>query len=1032
MSYLALNALAAAAHPSMNAASALAFLFNHTELLPNLGYWEQDEQHRIVCMLAPRSSEGALDTSVFIGRTPWDMGGEPPGGWDLVRPQFERHEPFNELVLRYRSPRGEVHHISHTLQARHDAQGGFVGYHGVFKDVTRRVAMERRVALEHQVATLLAQAGPGALMGVLQALVQALGWRRALLWRADGPGKPLRCAHRWPVEDPVPLAPLVPAGAAPGEPQQARWVPEFPDGAAEGVRCGLAIPISFDGDVLGVVEVIGEHVEQADPHILHSCVFIGTAMGQYLERARLEQERQKFHTVVESMPDMVYLVDRQTMRFAYVNEAGCAFSRFSFNEMMEMGPQDVLPNTREHFEQLYDELIANPEQATLTESISFGKGGGKAYVAVSRRALKVGDRWYSLSISRDITPRKLAERAAERSRRMYAALSDTNEAIVQSKSPQELFDRVCLAAVEGGKFLGAAVVLPQGDAGGRIVATAGPAGLRDARVSTDPATAEGRGLVGVAFRTLNPAVSQDFLADERTQPWHEMARSAKLASGAAIPLLQDGKAVGVLVLYSTEKRSFDAEVLKLLDRMADNVSFALVNLGHEEERRRGQDRIAYLASHDALTGLPNRAMFGEMLNSAIRLGRRYERKFAVMFIDLDRFKHVNDSLGHAVGDELLKEMSIRFRACLRASDVVARMGGDEFVVLLHEADEPHDAALVARKLLAAALQPVRVAGQDCRVTASVGISLFPADAQDEPSLMKNADMAMYRAKAEGKNNYQFFTHDIRSQSLERLALESNLRTALENNEFTLNYQPKLDIQTDTITGVEALLRWTSPVLGAVSPGVFIPLAEETGLIVPIGRWVLRTACEQSAAWQRAGLPKVGMAVNLSARQFADDGLVEDLAQVLKDTGVDPASIELELTESMVISNAERAMKVLRRVKDLGVRLAIDDFGTGYSSLAQLKNFPVDTLKVDRSFIRDLPQNHNDRAITEAIISVGKSLCLNVVAEGVETPEQLDYLRANACDEMQGFYFSKPITADALADLLAKHSSAQQAAKEGPP
>ncbi|MET0332920.1 MAG: EAL domain-containing protein [Rhizobacter sp.] len=889
MSYLALNALAAAAHPSMNVASALTFLFNHTELLPNLGYWEQDEAHRIVCMLAPRSSAATLDTSVFIGRTPWEMGGEPVGGWGETRGKFERHEPFDELVLCYTSPSGEQHHISHTLQARFDAAGRFVGYHGVFKDVTRRVLMERQVALE-------------------------------------------------------------------------------------------------------------------------------------------QQEQRKFRTVVDAMPDMVYLVDRETMRFVHVNQAACEFANFSLEEFLRMGPHNVLPQKREQIEQAYDELIAHPDQTTLSESISFGKNGTKAYVAVHRRALQVGDRWYIVSISRDITPRKLAERAASRSRSMYAALSATNEAIIHSQAPAELFDRMCRAAVEGGQFLGAAIVLPMTGAdgddhgkGARIAATAGLAGLRDAVISIDVETPEGRGLVGEAFRTRCPAVSQDFLSDARTQPWHDMARSVKLASGAAIPLLRDGVALGVLVLYSNEKRSFDDEVLTLLERMAENVSFALVNLEHEEERRRAADRIAYLASHDALTGLPNRAMFGEMLNSAIRLGRRYDRKFAVMFIDLDRFKHINDSLGHAVGDELLKEMSVRFKACLRASDVVARMGGDEFVVLLHEADEPRQVAVAARKLLAAALQPVRAGGQDCRVTASVGVSLFPGDGDDESTLMKNADMAMYRAKAEGKNNFQFFTHDIRDQSLERLALESALRTAMENDEFTLNYQPKLDIQTDTITGVEALLRWNSATLGSVSPGVFIPLAEETGLIVPIGRWVLRTACQQSAAWQRAGLPKVGMAVNLSARQFADDDLVDDLAAVLKETGVDPSSIELELTESMVISNAERAITLLRRVKDLGVRLAIDDFGTGYSSLAQLKNFPVDTLKVDRSFIRDLPQNPNDRAITEAIINVGKSLCLNVVAEGVETPEQLDYLRANACDEMEGFYFSKPVAADAIAQLLARHT-----------
>ena len=438
------------------------------------------------------------------------------------------------------------------------------------------------------------------------------------------------------------------------------------------------------------------------------------------------------------------------------------------------------------------------------------------------------------------------------------------------------------------------------------------------------------------------------------------------------------------------------------------------------DQKIAEERIQYLATHDGLTGLPNRVLFSHLLNGAIATAQRYHRSFAVLFIDLDRFKFINDTLGHEAGDALLKEITARFKQALRASDVIARLGGDEFVVLVQEMHEPNQAAIVARKLLDAAIQPVILMDQECRVTASIGIAMYPLDGADEQALMKNADIAMYFAKEEGKNNFQFYSKEIKTQSLERLTLEANLRHAMERHEFTVHYQAKLDLKKGTITGAEALLRWQNAALGSVSPIQFIPVAEETGLIVPIGKWVLHTACAQNVAWQRQGLPPICMAVNLSVRQFADPHLLHDIAAVLRDTGMDPQLLELEITEGMVVHNPEQAVKLLTAIKQMGVRLAIDDFGTGYSSLGQLKNFPIDTLKVDRSFIRDLATNPGDKAITEAIIAMGKTLSLTVVAEGVETIEQADFLRDHACDEMQGYYFSKPIAANDFAVFFGEH------------
>jgi diguanylate cyclase (GGDEF)-like protein/PAS domain S-box-containing protein len=438
------------------------------------------------------------------------------------------------------------------------------------------------------------------------------------------------------------------------------------------------------------------------------------------------------------------------------------------------------------------------------------------------------------------------------------------------------------------------------------------------------------------------------------------------------------------------------------------------------ERKRIEQELNHMATHDALTGLPNRLMFSQLLNQAIQSAKRNTKQLAVFFIDLDRFKIINDSLGHDAGDLLLQEIASRFKQSLRAVDVVGRLGGDEFVILIEDFQDFNQVKIVAHKILSASIKPMVIVGEECRVTASVGISIYPKDGQDEQSLMKNADIAMYFAKEEGKNNFQFYSKDIKAQSNERLSIETNLRRAMERNELSLDYQARLDFKTNEITGVEALLRWQNQYLGVVTPTQFIPVAEETGLIVPIGKWVLKTACFQNVVWQLQGLPPVCMAVNLSLRQLLDDNLLEDIRTALKESGMAPQLLELEITESMVMHNPSRLIALLTKIKEMGVRLAIDDFGTGYSSLAQIKHFPIDTLKVDRSFIRNLPQDSEDKAITEAIITMGKTLSLTVVAEGVETIEQENYLREHICDEMQGFYFSKPLAAELFADLLRTH------------
>jgi diguanylate cyclase (GGDEF)-like protein/PAS domain S-box-containing protein len=739
------------------------------------------------------------------------------------------------------------------------------------------------------------------------------------------------------------------------------------------------------------------------------------------ERKKYEEELSLLRSAMDISRDMIYLVDRTTMRFLYVNDMACKLTGYTREEYMKIPPQDILHTDRETLEKAYDEVIAASPDGITVEIRTRTKEGTRSIIEAHRTALRIGNRWIIVSTSIDISRRWLAEQSMLLLGRMFAALSASNEAILHATSPEDLYQRVCDAAVEGGKLFTAGVFLFDTETPWVRVAAASGAGmarLQEARISIDESIPEGRGLVGAAYRTGKPCISNDYLNDPASLTWRKIAK--EVGAAAVVPLISAGQPIGALAFYAREKRAFDGEVVKLLERMADNVVFGLYNFEHEANRKRAEERIQYFATHDALTDLPNRLMFSQLLNHAIQSAKRRGRQFAVLFMDLDRFKNINDTLGHEAGDRLLQEVALRLKQTLRSADVIARLGGDEFIILVEEVNDTGQVVVVAQKILSTVIKPMLLMGQECRVTASIGISIYPKDDTDEQSLMKNADIAMYFAKEEGKNNFQFYSKDINSQAIERLSIETNLRFALERNELSVYYQAKLDLKTGAITGVEALLRWQSPNLGSVSPVHFIPVAEETGMIVPIGSWVLKTVCVQNVAWQHQGLPPIRVAVNLSLRQLMDDNLLIDIRSALEDSGMDPHLLELEITESMVMHNPARMIVKLSEIKKMGVRLAIDDFGTGYSSLAQIKHFPIDTLKVDRSFVHNIPSDAEDRAITEAIIAMGKTLSLTVVAEGVETQEQMAFLKEHACDEIQGYYFSKPITPEKFADLLRTH------------
>ncbi|PLX60096.1 putative bifunctional diguanylate cyclase/phosphodiesterase [Sedimenticola selenatireducens] len=435
--------------------------------------------------------------------------------------------------------------------------------------------------------------------------------------------------------------------------------------------------------------------------------------------------------------------------------------------------------------------------------------------------------------------------------------------------------------------------------------------------------------------------------------------------------------------------------------------------------KQSQEKLDHLGHHDALTDLPNRLLLNERLDQAIKHAERHNTLLAVIFLDLDNFKHINDSLGHPVGDQLLQEVARKLLLATRQDDTVARIGGDEFVLLLEDIGKPENAGIAAQKLAAVFAEPFQLEQQAIRITASLGICICPQDGNDSATLLRNADSAMYRAKEEGRNTYQFYTEELTRNAFERVSLENNLRQAIEKEQLRLLYQPQFELQSGRIIGLEALIRWVHPELGTISPARFIPLAEESGLIHPIGEWVLRTACRQGRQWQQQGIDFGRIAVNIAGPQLQRGNLVNEVIAVLDETQLPTDRLELEVTEGFIMQQAESAITQLQALRELGLTLSIDDFGTGYSSLSYLKQLPINKLKIDQSFVRDIPHDRNDMAIADAIIAMGKSLGLRVIAEGVETEAQAEFLKQAGCQEGQGYLYSKPITAEAVEALITE-------------
>ncbi|WP_243652978.1 bifunctional diguanylate cyclase/phosphodiesterase [Tumebacillus sp. BK434] len=700
--------------------------------------------------------------------------------------------------------------------------------------------------------------------------------------------------------------------------------------------------------------------------MLLAIFFLGGALNEQLTtRNRLFKEEQAFRSLYEHNPDAVYTLDLNG-RVLASNPACLTMMGYAEQELASgtifqtVVPEDV-DRARRHFVQAVN---GNPQTFELTV---LHKAGHQMEVLVTNVPIYAdGEVAGIFGIAKNITAQKAAERERSLSTQKYQDLLETIEAVVWEGNP-ETFQYLFISP-QSLKILG---YTPE-----KLISDHA---FWQSKVHPDD------------FEMMMSYCKQEVAAGRN----HEIEYRMIAADGRTV-WLKD---------YVTVVQE-NGVVTGCRGIMVDITA-----------RKLAEERLEHIAYYDVLTSLPNRTLFEDRLHLEMARSRRHSQKLAVLLLDIDRFKYINDTLGHGLGDELIRAVAERLQTCVREGDTVSRIGGDEFTLILPDLRSPQAAVAVAQMILQKMTAPFVIAQTELYATCSIGISFFPDDGTDLQALMKNAESAMYRAKERGRNSYQLYTTSMNEDAMQKLSLERYLRKALGLDEFVLFYQPQVNVQSGEIFGVEALLRWKHPILGMVSPATFIPLAEETGLIVPIGEWVLKTACAQVKRWHAAGYPQLTVAVNLSARQFQQEDLVEMVERVLEETGVEPQFLELEITESVTMHNVERAIVILHELTNLGIRISLDDFGTGYSSLSYLKHFPIHTLKIDQTFVRDITTDADDAAIATSVIALAHSLNLQVVAEGVETEEHLRYLAAQGCTSMQGYHFSRPLPAPEIDALL---------------
>nr|WP_233290718.1 EAL domain-containing protein [Shinella sp. PSBB067] len=711
--------------------------------------------------------------------------------------------------------------------------------------------------------------------------------------------------------------------------------------------------------------------------------------------------------MIDEVPDYLYFKDRNS-RFIVANRAIVNDNRHEgLDSLVGLSDFDIHPeHVARGFFNTEQEIIRTGRAMLDMEELVRDSSGNLKWLLTSKLPVRDagGEVIGIVGIARDITGRK-------RSESLHLGQAHLLKMIALGAPLAEVFSSLILLIEAHVPDVAGSILLLAPD--GRHIVNGAAPNLEPAYSSLIDGVEIGpaAGSCGTAMWRGEPVIVSDIETDPLWADFKAIVAPYGYRACWSSPIRSyQGKVLGSFALYSRTPGEPSADCMKLVG-MATHIA------GIAIERKEAEDSIQFMAHHDTLTGLPNRSMLDERIASAIEAADECGGTLTLAFLDLDNFKLVNDSLGHHAGDELLKIVAARMKDCVRAGDSIVRLGGDEFVVLVGGARGDEKVGECLQAVRRAVAEPVEIGGRSFQVTCSMGVAAYPEHGRNATELMARADAAMYRAKEIGRDAMQVFTAELANRAHEKLVQQEELRRALARSELFLQYQPQMDLSNGRIFAVEALIRWRHPERGLVAPGDFIPLAEETGLIGPIGDWTLREACRQNKAWQVSGLPPIVVSVNVSARQFQEKDWVERVAAALSESGLEARYLELELTESMIMEDVQQAVETMHRLERLGVHLAIDDFGTGYSSLASLKRFPVGRLKIDRSFVRDLPDDGDDAAIARAVISLAHSLHLRVIAEGVETREQIDFLREAGCDEIQGFYLSRPIDARALQAIL---------------
>jgi len=752
------------------------------------------------------------------------------------------------------------------------------------------------------------------------------------------------------------------------------------------------------------------------------------------ERARWEVEEQlreseaKFRAIFESAADGIFISDAEG-RIVMMNRQVEAMSGYRRDELLGQTIDVLVPDhsrqghaaqRQAHYASARSRMMGGQSQIQLRR-----KDASELAVDISLSPFEAAGGRLVTAIVRDISERRRAEGELQRLGRTLKVLSECNQALVRATSEPDLLAAICAKLIEHGgyRLVWVGYAEHDGEKTVRPVAHAGDVGDYLARLAISWGDNErGRGPTGSAIRERRTVVCRRLLSDPQFAPWREAALANGYASSIALPLCDGEKVLGALSIYAPVEGVFDSEELQLLEELAADLAFGIVALRREAARQNAQAQLDYQADYDVLTGLANRHLLSQRLAQVIALSERSQRHLAVLIVDVDRFSTINASLGHLAGDTLLGGVGRRLALCVRDCDTVARLEGDRFALVATDLACVEDIDLVLRKVMTTFTEPFMLDGREIGLTASVGVAVYPLGGATAELLLKNADAAVNRAKQQGQSQFRFYTEDLNAGALARLELEAALRQAIERDELVLHYQPKVDLYTGRVSGVEALLRWQRPAHGLVAPLQFIALAEKTGLIVSIGAWVIDTACRQLRNWLDAGFSDIRVAVNVAARQFRAGDLKSVVTQALQRHGIAAQHLELELTESTLMERPDEAVAQLHELKQLGIKLSLDDFGTGYSSFAYLSRFPIDALKIDRSFVTNIVSEPDAASIANSIIALAHRMRLKVVAEGVENAAQLGYLRQNGCDEMQGYYFSRPLTAAALTELLREGKS----------